>query len=282
MRTNVTLTTNKLRKLEEKDHLYAWEEDHYISLTCTLANLEEELEEAINDRHEHARTSDVGFLHQILSGLDYMEEKFEEGMADGSKLPLEDMELGFIKFLETRGKGSFDFKRTGTEMTNGKGMNALDNFDQVSVGLLGMYPPGSEEHEWLKIETTKWNRLARALFEVHCFLKSQRKMDPEECDDKLYELWNAWQAAFPRMKFNKFHGLFCGTRNFIHKCHMAGRVSEESNESFNSVMANMKKMLQSMGSTVGRIDLLNYRAQVKTALLDMSEVERGKEWFSPW
>ena len=42
---------------------------------------------------------------------------------------------------------------------------------------------------------------------------------------------------------------------------MAGRVSEESNESFNSVMANMKKMLQRMHSTVGRIDLLNYRAQ---------------------
>merc|ERR1712238_596794 len=89
-----------------------------------------------------------------------------------------------------------------------------------TVGLLGMYPPGSEEHEWLKIETIKWNRLARALFEVHCFLKSQKKRDPEECDDKLYELWNAWQAAFPGMKFNKFHGLFCGTRNFIHKYHM--------------------------------------------------------------
>ena len=54
VRTKVTLTTNKLRKLEEKDHLYAWEEDHYIALTCNLADLEEELEEAINDRHAHA------------------------------------------------------------------------------------------------------------------------------------------------------------------------------------------------------------------------------------
>ena len=128
-------------------------------------------------------------------------------MADGSKLPLEDMEHAFIKFPETRGKGSFDFKRTGKEMTNGKGMNALDNFDQVSIGLLGMYPPGSEEHEWLKIKTVKWNRLARASFEVHCFLKSQKR-DPEECDDKLYELWNAWQAAFLGMKLNKFHVFF--------------------------------------------------------------------------
>ena len=63
-----------MRKLEEKDHLYAWEEDHAISLTCHLANLKEELEEGINDRHEHTRTSDVGFLNQTLSGLDYMEE----------------------------------------------------------------------------------------------------------------------------------------------------------------------------------------------------------------
>ena len=43
--------------------------------------------EMAKTKEEHAQTSDVGFLHQILSGLDYTEEKFEEGMADGSKLP---------------------------------------------------------------------------------------------------------------------------------------------------------------------------------------------------
>ena len=63
------------------------------------------------------------------------------------------------------------------------------------------------------------------------------------------------------MKFNKFHGLFCGTRNIVHRYHMAGRVPEESNKSFNSVMASPKNMLQIMYSTVDKIELLNYRAQ---------------------
>ena len=38
------------------------------------------------------------------------------------------MEFAWINFLETRGKEKFDRKRTGTEMTNGKGMNCLQNF----------------------------------------------------------------------------------------------------------------------------------------------------------
>ena len=42
---------------------------------------------------------------------------------------------------------------------------------------------------------------------------------------------------------------------------MAGRMSEEGNYFFNSVMANLKNMLQSMHSTADRIELLNYRAQ---------------------
>ena len=85
------------------------------------------------------------------------------------------LKVGFSHLCE----GPFDFKRTGTEMSPGKGMNALDNFDQFSIGLLGIYPPGSKEHEWLKIKTVEWNRLARALFEVHCFLRSQKKGIPK-------------------------------------------------------------------------------------------------------
>ena len=64
-------------------------------------------------------------------------------------------------------------------------------------------------------------------------LKSQKKRDPAVRDDKLYVLWKAWQKAFPGKLFNKFHGMFCTIRHFIHKYHMAGRISEESNEAFN-------------------------------------------------
>ena len=92
-------------------------------------------------------------------------------------------------------------------------------------------------------------------------MKSQRKRDPAECDDKLYVLWKAWQKAFPGKSFNKFHGMFCTIRHFIHKYHMAGRVSEESNEAFSGTLAKVKRLLACMPATVGRIELVNARTQ---------------------
>ena len=68
------------------------------------------------------------------------------------------------------------------------------------------------------------------------------------------------------MKFNKFHGLFCTTRDFVHKYHMAARVSEESNEAFNAVLASVKRMLRCMPATVGRIKTTNQQTQVKLKL----------------
>ena len=42
---------------------------------------------------------------------------------------------------------------------------------------------------------------------------------------------------------------------------MTGRVSEESNESFNGVLAKVKRLLASMPATVGRVELINARTQ---------------------
>ena len=92
-------------------------------------------------------------------------------------------------------------------------------------------------------------------------MKSQKKRDPAECDDKLYALWKAWQKAFPGATFNKFHGLFCTVRHFVHKYHMTGRLSEEGNKSFNSTLDSKKGILKSMPATVGRVSLVNARTQ---------------------
>ena len=85
------------------------------------------------------------------------------------------MKHAWIKFIETRGKGSFDKKRTGTEMTNGKGMNCLQNFNKITKAMISMYDVNTQEHEWLKKRSPDWERLAKALFEVHCFFKSQKR-----------------------------------------------------------------------------------------------------------
>ena len=60
-------------------------------------------------------------------------------------------------------------------MTNGKGMTCLKNFPKVTLALLAMYEPGSREYVWLLEGIGKWKALENALYEVHCFCKSQKK-----------------------------------------------------------------------------------------------------------
>ena len=82
-----------------------------------------------------------------------------------------------------------------------------------------------------------------------------------ECDHKLLVLWNKWEDAFPGKSFNKFHGLFCTIRNFVHKYEMTGRISEESNEGFNGTLADIKERLRCMPSHKERIHLTSAQTQ---------------------
>ena len=71
-----------------------------------------------------------------------------------------------------------------------------------------------------------------------------------------------WKDAYQDVDFNKFHGLFFATRNFIHKYGMAGSVSKESLESFNAVLAEVKRVLRRLSTTTGGIQKINKRMQV--------------------
>ena len=181
-------------------------------------------------------------------------------MRKESKLPKEELKFCWIKLLE-RARGKFDMKRAGTEMTNGNGINMLENYSVVTDGLMKVFPEGTEIYEWLSEKTPRWQRLGEALLAVHLFLKGQGKKDDLECDILLYDLWVAWKDAYPDVDFNKFHGLFCATRNFNHKYGMAGRVSEESLESFNAVLAEVKSVLRGLPTTTGRMKKINERMQ---------------------
>ena len=102
-----------------------------------------------------------------------------------------------------------------------------------------------------------------------------------ECDNILYELWWAWKNTFSEMKSNKFHGMFCGMRNFVHRHESAGRFLEESCESYMTVLDNMKRMLGGMPQTKSRVNLIGGRGQgnLKESIYDpkMKILKRGRE-----
>jgi len=75
------------------------------------------------------------------------------------------------------------------EHTNGKGMISLQNCKKVTEALREMYPDkDSNLGKWLDDETKKWEALGEAIFDVGCFLKSQKRRSPQSCDAKLFVL----------------------------------------------------------------------------------------------
>ena len=94
--------------------------------------------------------------------------------------------------MKFRAGGKLDTKNSGKEHTNGKGMNSMESFKKVTHALLGMYPVDHEVHQWLELHVGNWNALTSAVYDVGCFLKSQKKRSPSVCDRKLFNLWNCW------------------------------------------------------------------------------------------
>ena len=124
------------------------------------------------------------------------------------KRPKSALEYALWKSIESRAGRKFDTKNAGIEQTNGKGMVSLQYCKKVTKALREMFLEGDAIRIWLDKEIPKWEALAKAIYEISCFVKSQKKRSPRICDDKLFVLWCQWEDAFPGGKFNKFHGMF--------------------------------------------------------------------------
>ena len=208
-----------------------------------------------------AESTELGEYNLILAGLCEFEGVLKAKNALDGKRPKSALEYALWKSIESRAGGKFDTKNSGIEQTNGKGMVSLQYCVKVTHALLGMYPEGHEDRTWLEEKIPGWEALGKAIYEIGCFLKSQKKRSPVICDNKLFVLWCRWEDAFPGKKFNKFHAMFCTIRNFVHCYEMAGRISEESNEAFNGTLAEVKARLRCMPTTEKRVEVTNARTQ---------------------
>lgn len=220
-----------------------------------------QLEAANEELRNHSETTSMGAYNLIHAGLREFEDVLKSRPKKDSKRPESDLEFVLWKTIETRAGGKLDMKQSGLDQTNRACLRSLKNCGRVFEALRGMYPVSSDIHKWLMVEGLKWERLGNSLYDVGTFLKSQRKRSPELLDRKLLRLWCRWEDAFPGKGFNKFHGLFCTVRNFVHRYHMAGIVSEESNEAYNGTLATIKRPLCTMSSHTKRINKINERAQ---------------------
>ena len=171
-----------------------------------LTSLEEEFLEKLRDLSGSNALGDYNLIH---AGLKELEVLLKARPKSGSKRPTSDLQYVLWKTVESRAGGRLDMKMSGLDQTNRAGLVSVQNCRKVFAALLGMYSSDTEEHRWLSEEVVKWGRLGDAIFDIGCFLKSQRKRSPTLFDEKLLRLWCRWEDAFPGKSFNKFHGIFC-------------------------------------------------------------------------
>jgi len=171
--------------------------------------LRAEEDDCRGDLAELAANADFGTWNLIHAGLKSLEGLLKARPKTDGKRAESDLEFALWKTLETRAGGKLDPKNSGQEQTNGNGLTSVGNCHKVFDALIGMYLQGHEIREWLDPQVVKWKALGKCLYDVGCFLKSQKKRSPQDCDQKLFMLWCTWEDAFPGKSFNKYHGLFC-------------------------------------------------------------------------
>ncbi len=254
--THPILLQSIQKKLQRTRRAITTTEDE--ALKATLQDNEERLKEQLQDISER---SSVGSYTLIAAGLVELKDVLKEKKKVDTKRPQSDLQFVLWKAIESRAGGRLDLKQSGLDQTNRAGLTSVENCRKVFAALLGMYPPGHDVHQWLSVETVKWERLGNALFDIGCFLKSQRKREPRLLDLKLLRLYERWEDAFPGKGFNKFHGLFCTVRRFVHSFEMAGRVSEESGEAYNGANKHRKSLVACMPCDERRIEKITERDQ---------------------
>ena len=225
------------------------------------AALEDDIAQGEEELRITSETTALGDYNLMAEGYEEFKQVLSLRNKKDSKRPKSDLEFVLWKAIETRAGGKLDLKQSGRDQTNQAGLYSVKNCREVFKVLLGMYSPGHHIHQWLAAETKKWERLGDALFDIGCFIKSQRKRSPRVFDEKLLRLWCRWEDAFPGKHFNKFHGLFCTMREYVHVYHMTGRVSEEGGEAFNGVQKRTKSSLGCMPSDSRRIQKIAERSQ---------------------
>ena len=87
------------------------------------------------------------------------------------KRPRSDLEYALWRLIGSYAGGKLDTTISGTEHSNGKGATRFYYCKMATYALLGVYPGWYKIYEWVRVESPKWEALAKAIYNVGSFLK---------------------------------------------------------------------------------------------------------------
>ena len=166
-----------------------WMEWRAVNDQTLQAALDAQIEDHEDELRAVSATSKHGDYNLIAAGLEEFKVILQIKNKKDSMRPGSNLEFVLWKAIESWAGGRLDLKQNGRDQTNRSGMKSVENCRKVFDALLGMYSSDHELHQWMTVEVDKWQRLNDTLFDISCFLKSQRKQSPEVLDMKLLGLY---------------------------------------------------------------------------------------------
>ncbi|EJK58477.1 hypothetical protein THAOC_21391 [Thalassiosira oceanica] len=198
---------------------------------------------------EHAEASSYGHFVQLQLGLVTLHDALDKFLKDSSKRERGKLEYVFNQSIQVFG-GTYGDQHGGFNLTNGRILRELENFDKIATACRAAYPAGHSLHEVVQEMFDRYELFAKNFFNVAKLMKSQRKIDSEEFDGKLLDMILAYDAAFPDESYiTKLHFLVYHIPDFVEEYGALGRLSAESHESIHTMLDNIKDSVKHMTDT---------------------------------
>jgi hypothetical protein len=218
-------------------------------------------------RDEYARDSGFTTMTARIKGGKEMATLLKGASKTKSALGLlDEAEFIFHRALK-QFSGAINKQHGQIELTNGRGINALEKRHEIYRMVCKAYPSDPDCAVKVKEIMDWWLELANDLYGMAVILKSQKKVTPERANTVKAHLvrygirWRkviTWKCPV----YWKMHMFECCLMNFIKKHGVAGRVSAEGFENKHHAMANLKSMLSPMVKTSHRVNKLVQRQSI--------------------
>jgi hypothetical protein len=248
----------KQREALDKELPQTFENKHRIErLTAAIESLESE-------RDEYAIISKYTEMTFKIKGAD----EFLKLVKDSNKNEnLEHAEFLFLNCIRQYG-GYFNKEHGGMELTNGRGIQALENRKKIHAHVCEhAHATNPDLNDKVTEVMDWWLMMADILYPISLTLKSQQKV----AGDRLYQLklntvkfgveWRR-KVTWKNSVFYKLHSLECMIIAFCEKHGFIGRGGAEGFENKHHEMFKLKDTLAPMANTGQRVTKLASRQQM--------------------
>ena len=208
------------------------EEDDGAQIDSEIENLREEADVIWEECKEHTESSNHGHYLQLQIGNMMFYTALLKFLSTSLERPPRWLDFSFNNAIEQLAGDEFMAEHRGFEQTNVRALNSFGKFGLIAKVCAAAYPTSDPKHKKIREDFALYEDLARKLHALALLMKSQKRIDSNNFDNKLLDFILAWNKAIPGKTYsNKLYSVMMHLPDFVEEYGICGRVFEESHES---------------------------------------------------